>query len=213
MVTDSVALYRIHPNRSPEAVESLITDWRGIPVSDGYGVYQARGHARQTCLAHPLIRRARPLSRRSQAALAACGRVALKELQRLSQMAQAPPSGGQRQAWHARLRRFARRHEGRPDDAGRPARRLRHEMGSPWVFRGESGVEPTNSRAERALRLGVLRRKGSLGTASAKGNAWGQRSLSLRQTCRQLEHSSFSVLADALEAFMHDRPPDFSWLR
>ena len=42
-------------------------------------------------------------------------------------------------------------------------------MGSLWVFRGESGVEPTNNRAERALRLGVLWRKSSLGTASASG--------------------------------------------
>ena len=86
-------------------------------------------------------------------------------------------------------------------------------MGSLWVFRGESGVEPTHNRAERALRFGVLWRKGSLGAASARGNDWVQRSLSLRQTCRQLEQSSFSVLVDALEAFMHDRPPDLSWLR
>ena len=71
----------------------------------------------------------------------------------------------------------------------------------------------TNNRAERALRFGVLWRKGSLGTASVKGNDWVQRSLSLRQTCRQLEQSTFSVLVDALEAFMHDRPPDLSWLR
>ena len=48
------------------------------------------------------------------------------------------------------------------------------------MFLNEPGVEPTNNRAERALRFGVLWRKGSLGTASAKGNAWVQRSLSLR---------------------------------
>ena len=212
MVTDTVALYRIHAKRSQEAFGSLIKDWRGILVSDGYGVYQAWGNARQTCLAH-LIRCARQLSQRREAALAACGQVALKELQRLCQMAHAPPSGGQWQAWYARLCRLVRRYESCPDDAGRLVRRLRREMGSLWVFRGESGVEPTNNRAERALRFGVLWRRGSLGTASAKGNDWVQRSLSLRQTCRQLEQSTFSVLVDALEAFMHDRPPDLSWLR
>ena len=212
MVTDTVALYRIHAKRSQEAFGSLIKDWRGILVSDGYGVYQAWGPARQTCLAH-LIRRARQLSQRRQGALAACGQVALKELRRLCQMAHAPPSGGQWQAWYARLCRLVRRYELRSDDAGRLVRRLRREMGSLWVFLNESGVEPTNNRAERALRFGVLWRKGSLGTASAKGNDWVQRSLSLRQTCRQLEQSSFSVLVDALEAFMHDRPPDLSWLR
>ena len=212
MVTDSVTLYRIHAKRSQEAFGSLIKDWRGILVSDGYGVYQAWGPARQTCLAH-LIRCARQLSQRREAALAACGQVALKELQRLCQMAHAPPSGGQWQAWYARLCRLVRRYELCPDDAGRLVRRLRREMGSLWVFLNESGVEPTNNRAERALRFGVLWRKGSLGTASVKGNDWVQRSLSLRQTCRQLNQSTFSVLVDALEAFMHDRPPDLSWLR
>ena len=81
------------------------------------------------------------------------------------------------------------------------------------MFLNEPGVEPTNNQAERALRFGVLWRKGSLGTASAKGNAWVQRSLSLRQTCRQLGQSSFSVLVDALGAFMNGRQPDLSWLR
>ena len=71
---------------------------------------------------------------------AACGKVALKELQRLCQMAHAPPSGGQWRAWYARLCRLVRRYELRPDDAGRLVRRLRREMGSLWVFRGESGV-------------------------------------------------------------------------
>ena len=212
MVTDTVVLYRIHAKRSQAAFESLIKDWRGILVSDGYGVYQAWGNARQSCLAH-LVRRARELSQRPQADLAACGKVALKELQRLSQMADAPPSGGQWQAWYARLCRLVKRYESRSDDAGRLVRHLRREAGSLWVFLNAPGVEPTNNRAERALRFGVLWRKGSLGTASAKGNAWVQRSLSLRQTCRQLGQSSFSVLVDALGAFMNGRQPDLSWLR
>ena len=80
-------------------------------------------------------------------------------------------------------------------------------------FLNEPGVEPTNSRAERALRFRLLWRKSSLGTASVKGNAWVQRSLLLRQTCRQLEQSTFSVLVDALEAFMNGRQPDLSWIR
>lgn len=46
-------------------------------------------------------------------------------------------------------------------------------MGSLWVFLNESGVKRTNNRAERALRLVALWRKGSLRTASAEGNALG----------------------------------------
>ena len=152
MVTDTVALYRIDAKRSQAAFESLIKDWRGTLVSDGYGVYQAWGNARQSCLAH-LVRRARELSQRPQADLAACGKVVLKELQRLCQMADAPPSGGQWQAWYARLCRLVRRYESRSDDAGRLVRHLRREAGSLWVFLNEPGVEPTNNRAERACAL------------------------------------------------------------
>jgi transposase len=73
-------------------------------------------------------------------------------------------------------------------------------MASLWVFLSEHGVEATNNRAERALRFGVLWRKRSSGTASAKGNRWVERILSLRQTCRQLGQSSFGVLVDALSS-------------
>ena len=37
-------------------------------------------------------------------------------------------------------------------------------MDSLWVFLAHYGVEPTNNRAERALRFGVLWRKRSLGS-------------------------------------------------
>ena len=70
----------------------------------------------------------------------------------------------------------------RSDAAGRFARRLLREMDSLWVFLVQHGVEPTNNRAERALRFGVQWRKRSLGTASTKGNRWVERILSLKET-------------------------------
>lgn len=50
--------------------------------------------------------------------------------------------------------------------------------------RDEAGEEPTNNRAERALRFAVLWRKRSNGTQSEKGNRWVERLLSFRPTCR-----------------------------
>ena len=183
MVSDTAAFYMIHPHRSKEAFAALIDDWAGILVSDGYGVYRNWVQARQTCLAH-LIRTARSLAERQNAELAACGAWALAELQRLCHMATAPPTGGEWRAWYARLCRLIEQYHDRPDDAGRFARRLLREMDSLWVFLAQHGVDPTNNRAERALRFGVLWRKRSQGTASDKGNRWVERILSLKETCR-----------------------------
>jgi transposase len=211
MATDTVSLYLIHPNRSKEAFVALIEDWQGILVSDGYGVYQDWVNRRQTCLAH-LIRTARGLAERPHPDIAACGAWALKELQRLCAMAKAPPTGGEWRAWYARLCTLIDRYHTRKDDAGRLARRLQREMASLWVFLCEHGVDTTNNRAERALRFGVLWRKGSHGSASDKGNRWVERTLSLRHTCRQLGQSTFGVLVDAVTSLFCGRQPDLSWL-
>jgi transposase len=211
MVSDRVAFYMIHPHRSKEAFAALIDDWEGILVSDGYGVYQNWVQARQTCLAH-LIRTARGLAERQNTDLAACGAWALAELQRLCHMATAPPTGGEWRAWYARLCRLIEQYHDRPDDAGRLARRLLREMDSLWVFLIQHGVEPTNNRAERALRFGVLWRKRSQGTASDKGNRWVERILSLKETCRLRAQSTYQVLVDAVTRFFHRQQPDLSWI-
>jgi transposase len=211
MVSDTVALYMIHPHRSKEAFAALIDDWVGILVSDGYGVYQNWVQARQTCLAH-LIRGARGLAARAHPDLAACGTWALAELQRLCHMATAPPTGGEWRAWYARLCKLIDQYHDRTDDAGRFARRLLREMDSLWVFLAHHGVEPTNNRAERALRFGVLWRKRSLGTASDKGNRWVERILSLKETCRLQARSTYHVLVDAVTRFFHGQHPDLSWI-
>ena len=211
MTTETVSLFLIHPNRSKEAFFDLIQEWKGILVSDGYGVYQTWINRRQTCLAH-LIRTARGLAEKFHPELSACGKWALKELQRLCQMAKAPPSGGQWQAWYARFCTLIGRYRERPDEAGKLARRLQREMASLWVFLCEHGVEATNNRAERSLRFGVLWRKRSGGTDSLKGNHWVERSLSLRQTCRQRGQSTFAVLVDALSSLFSGRQPDLAWL-
>jgi transposase len=211
MVSDTVAFYMIHPRRSKEAFAALIDDWAGILVSDGYGVYRNWVQARQTCLAH-LIRSARGLAARDNPDLAACGTWALAELQHLCHMATAPPTGGEWRAWYARLCKLIEQYHDRADDAGRFARRLLREMDSLWVFLAQPEVDPTNNRAERALRFGVLWRKRSLGTASDKGNRWVERILSLKETCRLQTRSTYTVLVDAVTHFFHGQPPDLSWL-
>ncbi len=211
MASERVAFYMIHPRRSKEAFAALIDDWAGILVSDGYGVYQHWVQARHTCLAH-LIRTARSLAERQHAELAACGAWALAELQRLCHMATAPPTGGEWRAWYARLCKLIDQYHDHADDAGRFARRLLREMDSLWVFLAQHGVEPTNNRAERALRFGVLWRKRSLGTASTQGNRWVERILSLKETCRLHARATYAVLVDAVTSFFQSQQPDLSWI-
>jgi transposase len=212
MANEQVAFYMIHARRSKEAFFDLIEDWNGLLVSDGYGVYQNWVNARQTCLAH-LIRTARGLAARQQPELAACGAWALVELQRLCQMAKAPPSGGAWRAWYARLCKLINQYHERLDEAGRFARRLLREMDSLWVFLSHHGVEPTNNRSERALRFGVQWRKRSLGTVSDKGNRWVERILSLKETCRLHSVSTYVVLVDAVRSFFSEQQPNLVWLQ
>jgi transposase len=211
MASERVAFYMVHPRRSKEAFAALIDDWAGLLVSDGYGVYRNWVARRQTCLAH-LIRAARSLAERPQAELAACGTWALAELQRLCHMATAPPTGGEWRAWYARLCKWIDQYHDRADEAGRFARRLLREMDSLWVFLAQHGVEPTNNRAERALRFGVQWRKRSLGTASAKGNRWVERILSLKETCRLHARSTYQVLVDAVASLFTNQQPDLTWI-
>jgi transposase len=174
-------------------------------------VYQHWVARRQTCLAH-LIRSARSLVERPQAELAACGAWALAELQRLCHMATALPTGGEWQAWYARLCKLIDQYHDRTDEAGRFTRRLLREMDSLWVCLVQHGVEPTNNRAEWALRFGVLWRKRSLGTASAKGNHWVERLLSLKETCRLHARSTYQVLVDAVASLFTHQQPDLTWI-
>ena len=211
MVNPTVAFFMVHASRSKAAFEVLVERWAGLLVSDGYGVYGQWVHARQTCLAH-LIRRARGLAERKDPELAWFGRRVLAELQRLVGWATAPPTAGEVQTWYARMVHLLARHRQRRDEAGTFARTLEREMGSLWTFVVEDGVEPTNNRAERALRFAVLWRKMMQGTYNAKGDRWVERVLSVRETCRLRGLPTFPILVDAVTCYFNGQHPDVSWI-
>ncbi|MBI4777046.1 MAG: IS66 family transposase [Deltaproteobacteria bacterium] len=211
MVNATVAYFMIHSHRSKEAFLNLIGAWEGILVSDNYSVYRNWTKLRQTCLAH-YIRRAKGLAERKDEALRRFGERALKELRLLCRWAKAPPSRGEWNAFYARFIHLVFSHETRQDDAGVFARLLIKEMDSLWVFLEENGVEPTNNRAERAIRFGVLWRKRSNGTQSEKGNRWVERILSLKQTCRSRSLPTFPKLVQAIDSYFKEQLPDLSWI-
>jgi transposase len=181
-MTNCLAAFLIvHSNRYRKAFEELVEDLRGILVSYNYAVTCDWVNRRQFCLAH-LIRKTGGLAERADDNFQRFG-VQLKEfLQQLCGFAHAPSGIGKWSRFYTRLMLLLLLFEAAEDDAGRLAREVLREIDSLWVFLDEAGVEPTNDRAERALRFAVLWRKRSNGTQSEKGNRCVERLLSFRQT-------------------------------
>ena len=211
MVNSTVAFFKVQAGRNKEAFAVLVERWAGILVSDGYAVYCQWVHRRQTCLAH-LIRRARGLSERQDPELAWFGRRVMTELQRLVHWATAPPTSGEVQTWYARVVHLLRQYGERRDEAGTFARTLDRELGSLWTFAVEEGVEPTNNRAERALRFAVLWRKIMQGSYNERGERWVERILSVRETCHLRGLHTFPVLVQAVTCYFNGQHPDISWI-
>lgn len=211
MVNPSVAFFSIKASRSKQAFEELIGHWAGILVSDGHGVYRKWVNQRQTWLAH-LIRKAVGLAERKDPVVARFGERVVSELGRLIHWANAPPAQGEVSTWYARMCHLIGQHRARKDEAGRLAKHLDREMAHLWVFLLEDGVEPTNNRAERALRFAVLWRRMMQGSFNEKGDRWVERVLSLRETCRLRSLPAYPVLVEALTCSFQNRTPDVSWI-
>jgi transposase len=211
MVNSTVAFFSVKTSRSKAAFEELIGHWAGILVSDNYRLYRNWANRRQTCLAH-LIRTAEGLAQRKDEALSWFGGRIRSELRRLTHWANAPPTKGEVATWYARMCHLIELYKPRKDEAGRLARLLDAEMASLWVFLLEEGVDPTNNRAERALRFAVLWRRMMQGSFNEKGDRWVERILSLRETCRLRNLPTYPVLVEALTCARQHTAPDVSWI-
>jgi transposase len=69
-----------------------------------------------------------------------------------------------------------------------------------WTFVRHPGVEPTNNMAERAIRPGVLWRKGSFGTQSADGSRFVEAMMTVVATLKQQHRHVLDYLTAACEA-------------
>jgi transposase len=63
-----------------------------------------------------------------------------------------------------------------------------------WTFVRVEGVEPTNNAAERAVRPGVLWRKGSFGTQTAAGSRFVERMMTVVATRKQQRRNVLEYL-------------------
>jgi transposase len=73
-----------------------------------------------------------------------------------------------------------------------------------WTFVHLEGVEPTNNAAERAIRPGVLWRKGSFGTHSAQGSRFVEAMMTVMATLKQQQRNPLDYLTAVCEAALRD---------
>ena len=69
-----------------------------------------------------------------------------------------------------------------------------------WTFVHLEGVEPTNNASERAIRPGVLWRKGSFGTQSAQGSRFVEAMMTVVATLKQQHRNPLDYLTTACTA-------------
>jgi transposase len=69
-----------------------------------------------------------------------------------------------------------------------------------WTFVRHAGVDPTNNAAERAIRPGVLWRKGSFGTHSPEGSRFVEAMMTVVATLKQQHRPVLDYLTAACEA-------------
>ena len=75
-----------------------------------------------------------------------------------------------------------------------------------WTFVRHEGVEPTNNAAERAIRPGVLWRKGSFGTQSAEGSRFVEAMMTVVATLKQQHRNVLAYVTAACEAALCGEP-------
>ena len=83
------------------------------------------------------------------------------------------------------------------DPEGRLGRNPRNSSRPP------SSSRPFGNAAERAVRPGVLRRKGAFGTDSARGSRFVERVMTVAATCRRQGRNVLEYVTRACEATLH----------
>src|SRR5262245_28207027 len=94
---------------------------------------------------------------------------------------------------------------GVPKTAG-TCRELLKRRPALWTFVRHDEVEPTNNAAERAIRPGVLWRKGSFGTHSAEGSHVVEALMTVVATLNQQHRNVLDSVTAACEAALRGEP-------
>lgn len=208
-VTEGVTVFLVRLSRGGQVVRELLgKPFRGILVTDrfsAYNWYPVRW--RQLCWAHLLRDIEAMIARggRSQE----LGEALRDEAHRMFHWWHRVRDGTlKRSSFRNYMTPVRRKVEelleagtrcGHPKTAG-VCRELLKLHQALWTFVHLEGVEPTNNAAERALRPGVLWRKGSFGTQSAQGSRFVESMMTVVTTLKQQRRNPLAYLTRACEA-------------
>ena len=208
-VTPMLKVFRIDPRRNREAFLKLLFAFEGFLITDRYSAYRGSDtKKRQLCWAH-LIRNFRGLEVRGGKAksLGIAGQKIVKEVFRewyRFREGEITRLGLRRllAPLRKRLEDLVRRHiNNSVKDARKISRDLREYGEALWTFSKVEGVEPTNNAAERAVRKGVLWRKGSFGSHSAEGSRFAERMLTVSESLRAQGRSILDFVEDSIRTY------------
>jgi transposase len=210
----AVTVFLVQARRGAVAAQALLGAFAGILVTDRWSAYNGWSvWRRQRCWAH--LRRHFTAFAEAPGAAGRLGHALLAETRQLfawwyrvrdGTLARATFRGyvgPLRQRVEALLREGARC--GHPKTEG-TCREILTLAPALWTFVRVPGVEPTNNAAERAIRPGVLWRKGSFGSHSPAGSRFVERMMTVAATLKQQHRNVVDYVTLACEAALRGEP-------
>lgn len=203
------AVFHIDKTRAAGVLEHVLgPEYQGTIGCDYFSAYHKylndNGANAQFCLAH-LVRELRflkehpdPETRR----YATRSLAAMRRLFRIHHRLRENPDGDRRELAKAGEKLWRTIVRSPPDrKAENIARRFLENGDSYLRFIANPEIEPTNNRAEQAIRQVVIDRASSQGTRSANGRAYKERVWTVLTTCAMRGTSAFGFLRQALRAY------------
>jgi transposase len=207
-VGEGLTVFKVAAGRGSKVIQELLGDgYRGIVCSDFFSAYRkfvgdGAGEAAY-CWAH-LIREIRYLTTLADKVVVNWATQLLAQSKRLFRAYHRQGVRAQRRARDAILERVRRPP---PRSQVRTlADRIRIHAAAYFRFLDDPRVEPTNNKAERALRHAVIDRRITQGTRGDAGSRWLERFLSIRETCRQQSRPLFDYLVQAITQHTAGQP-------
>lgn len=208
------AVFRIDASRGSDVLRAVLGElFGGVLGADYMAAYQKYAAdldvVLQLCLAH-LIRDVRYLTTLPDKVTQNYGhrvvealRLLFHTLHRRARLTPAQYERAMRRA-KANLIGTAKRAPLRTE-AQNIAKRFRENADSYFTFMDVDGVEPTNNRAEQAIRHVVIDRRVTQGTRGPSGQRWCERIWTTLATCVEQGRSAFAFLEAAIRAHLTHR--------